>query len=62
MLLLLAGIFAVALGAVLMHQGYTATRGTPYHSSNGRLFVGALIIGVGLALIIIGAIVWLFLD
>jgi uncharacterized membrane protein YidH (DUF202 family) len=61
-LLLLAGIFTVAFGAVLAHQGYTATRGTPYHSSNGRLLIGALIIGVGLALIIFGATVWLLLD
>jgi hypothetical protein len=61
-LLLLAGIFAVAFGAVLAHQGYIATRGTPYHSSNGRLLVGPLIVGVGLALIIFGAIEWLLLD
>jgi hypothetical protein len=61
-LLLLAGLLAIALGVALMRQGYVALRRTPDAPWNRRLMWGALLLGVGIALGILGIAMWLVFD
>jgi hypothetical protein len=56
LLLLIAGLLAIAFGAELARRGYVATRRKPYYSANGRLALGAVIVGVGLAVVIMAAV------
>lgn len=62
MLLLVTGFVAIVLGVILARRGYAATRKRPYAASNGRLLLGAVIIGIGFALVICGTVISLILG
>jgi hypothetical protein len=53
-LLLVMGYVAAALGVDLARLGYVSIRKRPYAASNGRLLSGAVLVGMGIALIILG--------
>jgi hypothetical protein len=52
--LLVIGFVAAALGVVLARLDYVAIRQRPYAASNGRLLSGAVLVGMGIALINLG--------
>ena len=59
MLLVFLGLVAIASGVVLARQGYARTRKRPYPSLNVRLSLGAVLIGIGLALVLLGTVEWI---
>ena len=53
-ILLEVGILAVLLGIVMARRGYISAHRKPYHSSSGRLTLGAALIVGGLGCLIAG--------
>jgi hypothetical protein len=61
-LLLVAGLVALAFGVSLARRGYAAIHKRPYAASNGRLLLGAFFMGAGLALVIFGVVMLLAIS